>query len=135
MFVFYFLVSSLVFMGQDMSVRKDEDGTWLIALAEHGTAGWSRIPGHSSSTSHSGSSCGHGDHGSEIHICIDHHKFTAPCKASGVPEQEGLKAFPAPFPEITVLSGPGRHPQKIIRQCHGPGIRPSGPDPFSILLL
>ena len=130
LFLVYFLMNSLVFFGQDLSVRKLENGAWFIAMAEHNHPEFS--PG---SLNYTRQSCSHRHQKNEVHICIDHHKFLGPLKTSSLPGEDNLRSFSTLDPVSLGLSQFDRYHLAATVLGHDPGPDMPGSASSSILLL
>ena len=135
LFLIYFMMNSLVFFGQDLSVRKHENGAWCISLAEHYQAGWNQAESTSSTLHHSRHSCTHRHQGNEVHICIDHHKFLLSFKTPGIPGEGSLKSRSPVIPGSFNLCGFDQYQHSVTLQGHDPGPALPGFTSSSILLL
>jgi hypothetical protein len=135
LFLVYFLTNSLVFFGQEISLRKDDDGSWCLKMAEHNQAVWARSGNSMESLGHSNQNWGHKHQGHEVHICVDHHKFLHSLKTPGLPGEDNIKFF------SLSLFNKSNIPPDCIRltsltfQGHDPGLVPCQAASSSILLL
>jgi len=135
LFLIYFMMNSLVFFGQDLTVRKDTDNSWFITLTEHCQSVWTHSSNPMDSLGHSSQSCGHKHQGHEVHICVDHHKFLNSLKTPGLPGSDNIKSFSlVPFDESDFSTDRLRFTSLTI-QGHDPGLAPCQAALSSILLL
>lgn len=134
-FVFYFLMTSLVFMGQDLSVSRHISGDWCVSLAEHCQVMWS-LDGNTASTgSLAATNCGHQHRDNEVHVCIDHHKFIVSNKAFTATES-GIHRSSAPsIPEASIPSCSNQYRQTPAPRKHDPGLALCGLNHSPVLLL
>ncbi len=135
LFLIYFMMNSLVFFGQDLTVRKDTDRSWCITLAEHSQAAWTRSSSPVDFLGHSSQSCGHKHQGHEVHICVDHHKFLNSLKTPGLPGSDNIKSFSlVPCSESRFVADCLWQNSLTVRG-HDPGLSHSQATLSSILLL
>ena len=135
MFLIYFLMNSLVFLGQDLSVSRQENGSWKIYLAEHYQSDRNQFGETPANLNHSRQNCSHRHQGNEVHICLDHHKFLGAFEDSALPGDGSLRLHsPAP-PDRLIFFGYDFYHHPVTQHGHDPGPVLSPAASSSILLL
>ena len=134
LFICYFVANSLIFLGQDLSVNRQESGSWRVTLAEHSPLDRGRAEDPSSAFSHSGQSCGHRHEGNEVHLCLDHHRFLLSGRIAGLPIDSGPQSVLPAFPSLHDIPD-YEPPDRGISRNHDPGPAFPGLTASTILLL
>lgn len=134
-FLAWFLINSLVFLGQDISLKKNENGTWLVTLAEHHTGKTELGSVHLPVLDGDDSSHPHGHHKRNVHLCVELHKFTAACKNPGAIPGADSNGYFSLVPERIATTGLNSSFPGIILKNHGPGIGAFKPRLSPTLLL
>ena len=134
-FLAYFALGSLVFLGQDLTIRQTAGGSWCVSLADHSHSGLFHYHDKGTSLNSSRQHDNHKHKPGEIHICLEHHKFLGASYTLAIPGDNLQKTRDS-------VSETGRnlvelnHFQTIsFFQGHDPGPPLPGLSPYSILLL
>ncbi len=131
----YFMFSSLVFMGQDLTVRKTYDNSWCISLANHSHNMWGHSPPEDRSFAYHHHPCKHQHKSGEVHICVERHKVLASGNMLELPGND-LQAARLLIPDtVRPLAGTSHGHNSVFLHGLDPGPPLSETASSSILLL